>query len=197
MKLILNIIGWSWRLLCSEEEVQTRCIETQHPVGMIPTNQTKTKQNKIKSDQIKTWNKESLKITFLPRNGFIKRINDIIRDPLIKISQNFSERTSDTRRIGGREGAVERHHIVGIRDYFFNTLTTFTSIGAPNAIRNSWPSDSPALIHTYQIVSDPGGRGWGSGKQQSGAVFGVGLKMQLQCHGKCFDWNGNRKQDST
>lgn len=75
------------------------------------------------------------------------RLDDVVRDSLVKVSQNLDERASDTGRVRRAKRLVQRHHVVGIRHAAL--LSTIPAAIAPIATVQS--ADDEA--HRIRTVS--------------------------------------------
>lgn len=78
-----------------------------------------------------------------------RRLDDVIRDTLVEIAQNFNQRASDAGGVGGRKGLVQRHHVVRIRDSLFSIAAAITAAAAAAAMDKAAESRSP-LAHCRQ-----------------------------------------------
>lgn len=100
--------------------------------------------------------------------------DDVVGDPLVEVAEYLHEGPRDERGVGGGEGPVQRHHVVGIRHRsFLHVAAAAAAAGgvAPGA-RARQADETRRRRGSPQ--DDGGGEGAGSEGGGEGAAVGAG-----------------------
>lgn len=115
---------------------------------MIGSDQTIKLANKLKK-------KIKLKIK-LPGNesggSIIRRIYDVIGNPLVEITKDLNQWASHVRWVCGRKWLLQRHHIIWIRHSFILIIIICSITAVAAAIHKADGSGSPAESQLILVI---------------------------------------------
>lgn len=98
--------------------------------------------------------------------------DDVVGDPLVEVAEYLHEGPRNERGVGGGEGPVQRHHVVGIRHRSFLHVAAAAAAGGVAPGARARQADETRRRGSPQ--DDGGGGGEGAGSEGGGEDRAVG-----------------------